>query len=46
MTVLRAVILFSGLRPTAPCAQTQTNKNHESVAKQRFHDFCYGSFDW
>jgi hypothetical protein len=30
---------------TALCAQTQTKKNFESVAKQRFQNFSCGSFD-
>jgi hypothetical protein len=30
---------------TALCAQTQTKINFESVAKQRFQNLSYGSFD-
>ncbi|MCL1491865.1 MAG: hypothetical protein M1G31_14110 [Pseudanabaena sp. Salubria-1] len=30
---------------TALCAQTQTKKNLENVALQRFQDFSCGSFD-
>ncbi len=40
--VLQLVEAFT----TALCAQNQTKKNLENIAKQRFQDFSCGAFDW